>query len=133
MEGLPVRLIRILILAVPLFAMMSGGALTRTQGAGRIPMDDPPVAPAPLQKVYTDHLGSIIDSARNPSVPIGMTETDLGSAFERDGKLVFLFGDAQTTDRAYWDGDPAAWVDPAANPLVTGVMPKLHWFVEKIE
>ena len=123
------RLIEILAFAVPLLTLISfSGPMTR---GGGVPADNLPAAPAPLQAIYTEHLGSIIDSARNPSTPISMTGTDLGSAFERDGKLIFLFGDAQSPDRAYYDGDPAAWVDPAANPLVTGAIPKLHWYLEK--
>ena len=87
-------------------------------------------SPAALQKIYTERLGSLIGSVRNPLAPVGLTGTDLGSSFERDGKLVFLFGDAWATNPLYQNGDPVAWTDPRINPFVSGVMPRLRWFTE---
>ena len=128
-QGVRVRRITILVITIPLLTFMSCGGSTTTGGGGA-PIDNPPVAPAALQKVYTEHLGSLIGTVQYSSESVGLIGTDLGSSFERDGKLVFLFGDGWTTNPAYWDGDPAAWVDPAANPLVTGEVPELHWFLE---
>jgi hypothetical protein len=61
---------------------------------------------------------------------VGLIGHDLGISFEQDGKLVFLFGDSQAINPAFDNGDSVAWTDPSINPLISGVMPKLEWFLE---
>jgi len=78
--------------------------------------------PAPLRVLDTSKVSQIIgETDRQRGVPTdnrtetlwGIRGTDLGSSFEHDGKLVFLFGDTwpvgpNTADRPV-DGDPIAF------------------------
>jgi hypothetical protein len=85
--------------------------------------------PPELRKAFTEHLGRLTGTARTPLEPIGLIGTDLGASFERDGRIVFLFGDSWLTgtDRARWDDDSAA-----STPVVFpsgGVLPALSWYL----
>jgi len=62
----------------------------------------------PLQKIYTEHLGQLTNSALNPLEPLGFTGTDLGVSFERDGRIIFLFGDSRALDPAEVNDDSIA-------------------------
>jgi hypothetical protein len=77
--------------------------------------DRPP--PTALVHHSTRHLGLLTGSALNPVVPIGMTGTDLGVAFARDGEIGILFGDA--------------WIDNrdsmALAPISFDGMPDITW------
>ncbi len=118
-------------------------AACQSGGGGGLPPAAPatPAAPAPagpgsgtgapltLVKQYTEHLGRLTNTPANDIAAIGLKGTDLGVAFERDGKIVFLFGDSWTTDGANWDDDSAAWL-PAGPLPAGGAMPRLIWFLE---
>ncbi len=78
--------------------------------------------PLSLRPLYTEHVGQLTATANNPA-PLRMIGTDLGSSFERDGKLVFLFGD--TLGDA--DKDSAAF-GPTSLPA-DGSVPKLSWLM----
>lgn len=83
-----------------------------------------------LRKVYTEHLGQLTFTRLNPLEPLAMTGTDLGVSFVEaapEQRLIFLFGDSWTKDRARWDQDSAAWTSPKARPDVLQV-PKLTWY-----
>lgn len=64
----------------------------------------PPPPPPALALVSTEHVGKWDASCREA----GLSGTDLGISFERDGRLVFLFGDSWTLDKKDWDCDSAA-------------------------
>jgi len=96
--------------------------------APNVPVDSSPTPPAALQKIYTEHLGQLIGTTQNSLVDLGMTGTDLGSSFERDGKLVFLFGDSRAIVPTYQDDDSAAWTELGSNPLESDSLPTLTWF-----
>lgn len=66
-------------------------------GDGGTADDVPP--PDRLEYRYTEHLGQLTGTALNPTAPIGMSGTDLGVAFSRDGQVGLLFGDAWLDDR----------------------------------
>jgi len=124
------RRIAVVAFAIPVLASMScsgGGG-----GGGYTPPPPPsgPEAPQPLQKIYTEHLGKLDDTTLNPLADVGLIGHDLGISFERDGELVFLFGDSMAINSAYTNGDSVAWADPSLNPLTVGAMPKLTWFLE---
>jgi len=82
----------------------------------------------PLQKIYTEHLGQLTNTALNPLEPLGFTGTDLGMSFEREGRIIFLFGDSRALDPADQDDDSIAWIDIGPSPGETRSMPKLTWF-----
>jgi len=82
----------------------------------------------PLQKIYTEHLGQLTNSALNPLERLGFTGTDLGVSFERDGRIIFLFGDSRALDPAEVNDDSIAWIDIGPSPAETHSMPKLTWF-----
>jgi len=82
----------------------------------------------PLQKIYTEHLGQLTNTALNPLAPLGFTGTDLGMSFEREGRIIFLFGDSRALDPADQDDDSIAWIDIGPSPVETRSMPKLTWF-----
>ena len=82
----------------------------------------------PLQKIYTEHLGQLTNTALNPLAPLGFTGTDLGMSFEREGRIIFLFGDSRALDPADQDDDSIAWIDIGPSPVETRSMPKLSWF-----
>jgi hypothetical protein len=79
-----------------------------------------------LRPLYTEHLGQWTATTRDPA-PVGMFGTDLGSSFERDGKLVFLFGDtlAKPGESALADQDSVAF-GPTTMPA-DGSLPRLDW------
>src|SRR5690606_38256143 len=52
-----------------------------------------------LEVRYTEHLGQLTGTALNPVLPLGLSGTDLGVAFARDGKVALLFGDAWIDNR----------------------------------
>src|SRR5262245_36922462 len=79
-----------------------------------------------LRKLQTEHLGQLTGTHLNPSGEVGILGTDLGASFERDGKLVFIFGDSWTPGGTRQDQDSLAWT--TASDLST--MPKLHWIVD---
>jgi len=79
--------------------------------------DFPP--PDRLELGYTEHLGQLTGTALNPTVPIGMSGTDLGVAFARDGQVGFLFGDA-------W-GDNRDSMALAPIELADGAVPDITW------
>lgn len=85
-------------------------------------------SPPALTKLYTEHLGQLTGTVRNPLRPLGMNGTDLGVSFARDGKVVFLFGDSWTTDRykAHWNDDSVAFTAPTPLPD-SGKLPRLSW------
>jgi hypothetical protein len=74
-----------------------------------------------LRRIFTEHVGQLTGTRLNPMTPYGFGGTDLGVAFERDGKLVFLFGDSWPVGMPRQDEDSVAWADPDAG------MPLLHW------
>jgi len=81
------------------------------------PAPDPPEPfdPMKLHPLWTEHVGQLIGTNKNPIASMGMRGTDLGSTFERDGKLVFLFGDTLTADGTNPDRDSVAF-GPLALP-----------------
>lgn len=83
----------------------------------------PPLDPMTLRPAYTEYLGKLTGSTLNPMYP-GTVGTDLGITFERDGKLVFLFGDSLTPGGALQDVDLAATA-PLGYPA--SGLPKLMW------
>jgi hypothetical protein len=90
----------------------------------------PDAGPVTLIKARTEHLGKLIGTSRTPLQPIGLIGTDLGTSFERDGELFFLFGDSWTTpaDTAYWNDDSIAWSSPTLP--ADGQPPPLFWFLD---
>lgn len=101
----------------------TGGATGAGSGGGGAPVD-----PLTLRPLYTEHLGQLTSTAKNPIVSLGMRGTDLGSSFERDGELLFLFGDTMGVDHADDNRDSIAH-GPLALPG-DGSMPALSWFTE---
>ncbi len=95
--------------------------------ATRVELKGAPRSPQ-LRKVYTEHLGRLTDTATNPIRNVGLAGTDLGVSFERDGQLVFLFGDSWLTgtDRTRWDDDSVAFASPRLPE--DGSLPKLTWW-----
>lgn len=85
----------------------------------------PDGGPIVLRKLYTEHLGKLTGTPKSPLVPYGITGTDLGVAFERDGKVAFLFGDSWTLALPDWDDDSLAWADPQFP--TDGGLPALSW------
>ena len=85
-------------------------------------------APPRLHFLYTEHVGRLTGTTRNPLVPLGLLGTDLGSSFVRDGKVVFLFGDATVDDMADYAADSAATA-PLTLPD-DGTPPKLTWVAQ---
>lgn len=81
--------------------------------------DAEPHYPTQLEHRYTEHLGMLTGTTLNPTIPIGMTGTDLGVVFERDDKLGVLFGDAWSDN---WDS--LAWM---STDYPEKGMPKLTW------
>jgi hypothetical protein len=80
-----------------------------------------------FRKVATEHLGQLTGTARNPMAPLGLVGTDLGASFERDGKLVFLFGDSWMAPGGFRQNqDSVAWTTATELPTFTN-MPKLTW------
>ncbi len=84
-----------------------------------------PVDPLALQPLYTEHLGRLTATSRNPGESIGLRGTDLGSSFVRDGAVQFLFGDTMSVDPAKKDLDSTARA-PLGLPA-DGSMPSLAW------
>ncbi|MFE8598942.1 DUF4185 domain-containing protein [Archangium violaceum] len=82
-----------------------------------------------LRKLYTEHLGQLTETKVNPSLNVGITGTDLGATFERDGKLVFIFGDSWTPGGTRQDQDSIAWTTATSVPPA-GPMPKLTWVTD---
>ncbi|HVH44576.1 MAG TPA: DUF4185 domain-containing protein [Labilithrix sp.] len=82
-----------------------------------------------LRKVHTEHLGQLTTTVHNPSEKVGIIGTDLGSTFERDGKLVFVFGDSWTPGAKRQDQDSLAWTTSTTIPTV-GSLPKLTWITD---
>ena len=82
--------------------------------------------PLVLSKAYTEHLGRLTDTTRNPIRPLGLIGTDLGASFERNGEIIFLFGDSWLTgpDLSRWDDDSAARTDLALP--ADGSLPQLQ-------
>src|SRR5204863_9682120 len=108
-------------------ASSSGSPAGSSTGSSTLPPAALPIVTA-LAKQYTEHVGRLTNTPLNDAAAIGLKGTDLGVSFERDGKLLFLFGDSWTTDGANWNDDSVAWV-PAAPPAA-GTMPQLAWFLE---
>jgi hypothetical protein len=99
-------------------------ASTGTQPPGPpAPPPKPPLDPMTLRPAYTEYLGKLTGSTLNPMYP-GAVGTDLGITFERDGQLVFLFGDSLAPGGVMHDVDLAATA-PLTYPT-TG-LPKLTW------
>jgi hypothetical protein len=90
----------------------------------------PDAGPFVLTKAYTEHLGRLTETALTPLRPVGLIGTDLGVSFERNGQLVFLFGDSWLTgpDLSRWDDDSVAWTELAYPG--DGSLPQLHWVVD---
>ena len=96
-----------------------GGDLDSTEDTGG---DDQRPPPTRLDVGYTEYLGKLTGSTRNPTAPVGFSGTDLGVAFARDGQLAFLFGDAWGDNRdqmALASLEPPG-DDPPAISWVTG-------------
>ncbi|HET6610555.1 MAG TPA: DUF4185 domain-containing protein [Kofleriaceae bacterium] len=85
---------------------------------GQRPDADP--GEGPLELRYTEHLGQLTGTARNPLLPVGMSGTDLGVAFARDGLVAIMFGDAWMDNRDSMAITAAAFPDD-------GHLPKLTW------
>ena len=92
------------------------------------PLGPAPGSVQPLQKIYTEHLGQLTNTALNPLEPLGFNGTDLGMSFERGGKIIFLFGDSRALDSADQDDDSIASIDIGPSPVETRSMPKLTWY-----
>ncbi|HUS64053.1 MAG TPA: DUF4185 domain-containing protein [Kofleriaceae bacterium] len=67
--------------------------------AGEQPGGDATGGPSTVRLATTEHLGQLTGTAQNPVQPVGMSGTDLGVAFARDGQVAFLFGDAWIDNR----------------------------------
>lgn len=78
-----------------------------------------------LSRLHTEHLGRWTGTALNPLVPHGITGTDLGVAFERDGQVAFLFGDSWALSLPDWDDDSLATASPQSP--ADGGLPPLTW------
>jgi hypothetical protein len=79
-----------------------------------------------LRKVLTEHLGQLTTTQQNRNWENGIVGTDLGASFERDGKVVYIFGDSWTPGGARQDQDSIAWA-PATDGAIP---PKLNWVVD---
>jgi hypothetical protein len=99
---------------------------------------DPPAPPFSLPKdgslpkirrVQTEHLGQLTNTQTNRSWENGIVGTDLGATFERDGKLVYIFGDSWTPGGQRQDQDSIAWSTDSTSPAV-GALPKLTWVTD---
>jgi len=114
--------VRVVALALML-AVGCGGDDDGGRGGGDAGGGEADAAPFPppdrLEFRYTEHLGMLTGSALNPTVPIGMSGTDLGVAFARDGQVGFLFGDAWIDNRDSMALAPIALAD--------GAMPDITW------
>lgn len=75
--------------------------------------------PTQLEHRHTEYLGMLTGTTLNPTISIGMTGTDLGVVFERDGRLGILFGDAWSDN---WDS--LAWM---STHYPEKGLPKLTW------
>lgn len=128
--GFGIRTMVVLALMGLSFSFLGCGGGGNHGGGATPPVENPPTPPPPLQKVYTEHLGRLDDTTLNPLADVGLVGHDLGISFERDGKLIFLFGDSLAINPAYTNGDSVAWTDASINPLISDVMPKLEWFLE---
>lgn len=82
-----------------------------------------------LRKVQTEHLGQLTGTNNNPSQRVGIDGTDLGATFERDGKLVYIFGDSWTPGGRRQDQDSIAWSTETSVPAF-GSIPKLTWVTD---
>ena len=96
-----------------------GGGPGRGDAGGAEADAAPFPPPDRLEYRYTQHLGMLTGSTLNPTAPIGMSGTDLGVAFARDGQVGFLFGDAWGDNRDSMALTPAALAD--------GAMPDITW------
>jgi len=106
----------------PAASSSSGGGGGGGGGGGSaLPM----VTPENLRVLDTELLGRWTNTVANPLAPLGMTGTDLGASFERDGKLTFLFGDSWTLDKTRTDQDSTA-TTALAYPM-DGSLPLLEW------
>lgn len=74
-----------------------------------------------IRKVSTEPIGRLTNTRRNPIQEVGISGTDLGATFERDGKLVFVFGDTWIDN-----GDSFAVTTHEAVPTASD-MPQLTW------
>ncbi|HEY8073675.1 MAG TPA: DUF4185 domain-containing protein, partial [Labilithrix sp.] len=89
------------------------------------PAQMPVLDPLALQPLFTEHLGRLTATAKNPGEPLGLRGTDLGSSFVSGGTVNFLFGDTMSVDPAKKDLDSTAH---AALALPSdGSMPSLAW------
>src|SRR5690606_29915719 len=77
-----------------------------------------------IRKVATEPIGRLTHTQRNPIEEVGIVGTDLGATFERDGKLVFVFGDTWIDN-----GDSFAVTTHASIPTPSD-MPKLTWITD---
>ncbi|MBX7097596.1 MAG: DUF4185 domain-containing protein [Myxococcaceae bacterium] len=101
----------------------SGGG-SASSGGGGFPADGGlPV----LTKALTEHLGQLTGTAVNPLTNYGIVGTDLGAAFERDGKLVMVFGDSWTPGGVRQDQDSLAFTSATSVTSPGVVMPALTW------
>lgn len=105
---------------------MPGGAASETGEAFTLPTDG---SLPQLRKVHTEHLGQLTGTRHNPTWEVGIVGTDLGATFERDGKLVFIFGDSWTPGGRRQDQDSIAWTTSTEIPRV-GKLPKLTWVTD---
>ncbi|MGQ0508445.1 MAG: DUF4185 domain-containing protein [Myxococcaceae bacterium] len=83
-----------------------------------------------LTKAYTEYLGRLTDTALNPFRENGLKGTDLGVSFERDGRLVILFGDSWLTgtSKDRWDDDSVAF--SSTELPKDGKLPRLTWHTD---
>lgn len=85
----------------------------------------PLLAQATPRWLLTDHLGCL--TPPQALAAVGLAGTDLGVSFPCGERIVFLFGDSWTADRAEWDVDSAAWL--RREPLPAAAVPPLQWHV----
>ncbi|HEU5059752.1 MAG TPA: DUF4185 domain-containing protein, partial [Kofleriaceae bacterium] len=81
--------------------------------------DLPP--PDRLEHRYTEHLGQLTGTALNSTAEVGMSGTDLGVAFARDGEIGILFGDAWGDNRDSMALAPLVLEDAHPVPDITWV------------
>ena len=89
-------------------------------GSGDGSADDVP-PPDRLEHRYTEYLGQLTGTALNSTAEVGMSGTDLGVAFARDGQVGLLFGDAWLDDRDSMALAPPVLEDAHPVPDITWV------------
>ena len=97
------------------------GDLDESERDGGVPDGGPFEPPDRLEYRYSEHLGQLTGTALNSTAEVGMSGTDLGVAFARDGQVALLFGDAWIDNRDSMALAPMALEDAHPVPDITWV------------